>query len=89
MGEFLQLNICILLCITVALLDHSENSCFVCVILTHGEEGYVFGTDDKVQVEQMVAPFKGHKCLSLAGKPKIFLIQVGYLEPFILFSHSL
>ncbi|KAK0043784.1 caspase-3 [Biomphalaria pfeifferi] len=59
----------------VALLDHSENSCFVCVILTHGEEGYVFGTDDKVQVEQMVAPFKGHKCLSLAGKPKIFLIQ--------------
>ncbi|XP_055876366.1 caspase-3-like [Biomphalaria glabrata] len=55
--------------------DHSSSSSFLCVILTHGEEGYVFGTDDRVSLDDLVAPFKGDKCLSLAGKPKIFLIQ--------------
>ncbi|KAK0059062.1 caspase-3, partial [Biomphalaria pfeifferi] len=55
--------------------DHSSSSSFLCVILTHGEEGYVFGTDNRVSLDDLVAPFKGDKCLSLAGKPKIFLIQ--------------
>ncbi|XP_059175782.1 caspase-3-like [Physella acuta] len=59
----------------VARQDHKDSSCFVCVILTHGEEGYVFGTDDKVPIDDLVAPFKGHNCKSLAAKPKIFFIQ--------------
>ncbi|KAH9518586.1 Caspase-3 [Bulinus truncatus] len=59
----------------VASLDHSDSSCFMCVILSHGEEGYVFGTDEKISIDQLVFPFKGHRCKSLAGKPKIFFIQ--------------
>ncbi|XP_059175774.1 caspase-3-like isoform X2 [Physella acuta] len=60
---------------TVAAQDHTDNSCFVCIILTHGDEGYVFGTDREVLFDDLVAPFKGNKCKSLASKPKIFLVQ--------------
>lgn len=52
---------------------HSD--CFVCVILTHGEEGVVYGTDDKIEVKTLLEPFKGDKCRGLIGKPKIFFIQ--------------
>ncbi|RUS90572.1 hypothetical protein EGW08_001660 [Elysia chlorotica] len=55
--------------------DHTDRDCFVCVILSHGEEGYVYGTDDKIPIDELVMPFKGHKCPSLAGKPKLFFIQ--------------
>lgn len=59
--------------------DHSENDCFACVILSHGEEGYVYATNGKVKIENMIRPFKGDECLSLAGKPKLFFIQVEFL----------
>nr|QLI42792.1 caspase-3-like protein [Onchidium reevesii] len=55
--------------------DHSRSDCFVCVILTHGEEGYVYGTDGKIPIDDLVYPFKGHNCKTLAGKPKLFFIQ--------------
>ncbi|KAH9518588.1 Caspase-7 [Bulinus truncatus] len=58
-----------------ASIDHTNSSCFVCVILSHGEEGYVFAHDDRVALDELVSPFKGDKCPSLVGKPKIFLIQ--------------
>ena len=57
--------------------DHTNSDCFVCVILSHGEEGgYVYGHDDKISLDDLVRPIKGNNCKSLAGKPKIFLIQV-------------
>ena len=62
--------------VTVAAENHSNADCFACAILSHGEEGYVFGSDGRIQIDKLVAPFKGHKCQSLAGKPKIFFIQV-------------
>ncbi|KAK7113262.1 hypothetical protein V1264_012576 [Littorina saxatilis] len=55
--------------------DHSDEDCFACAILSHGEEGYVYGKDGPIQVDRLVAPFKGHRCRTLAGKPKIFFIQ--------------
>ncbi|XP_076459066.1 caspase-3-like [Babylonia areolata] len=55
--------------------DHSDADCFACVILSHGEEGYVYGTDRPVEIDRLVAPFKGHRCKTLAGKPKLFFIQ--------------
>ncbi|GFO38322.1 caspase-3-like [Plakobranchus ocellatus] len=55
--------------------DHTDSDCFACVILSHGEEGYVFGTDNKISVDDLVLPFKGDRCTSLAGKPKLFFIQ--------------
>ena len=48
----------------------------MCAILTHGEEGVVYGTDDKIEVKTLLEPFKGDKCRGLVGKPKIFFIQV-------------
>uniref|UniRef100_A0A0B7BHR3 Caspase family p20 domain-containing protein n=1 Tax=Arion vulgaris TaxID=1028688 RepID=A0A0B7BHR3_9EUPU len=59
----------------VSKMDHTDHDCFFCVILSHGEEGNVFGTDNKVPVDELVQPFKGNECPSLAGKPKLFFIQ--------------
>ncbi|XP_046376850.2 caspase-3-like [Haliotis rufescens] len=53
--------------------DFSDYDCFACVILSYGEEGLVYGTDEPVQVEHFVDPFKQNN--SLAGKPKLFFIQ--------------
>ncbi|XP_046376743.2 caspase-7-like [Haliotis rufescens] len=55
--------------------DHSDSDCFVCVILSHGEEDRIYGTDGPVEVTKLLDPFKGHRCPTLAGKPKLFFIQ--------------
>ena len=59
-------------CILVAGEDHSDADCFVCAILSHGEEGYVYGTNGRVTIDSIVKNFKGDASPSLAGKPKIF-----------------
>ncbi|CAH1795558.1 unnamed protein product [Owenia fusiformis] len=56
-------------------MNHSDADCFACVILSHGEEGVVYGTDGVVPIEKLTEPFKGNKCESLRGKPKMFFIQ--------------
>ena len=74
--KFITLTLCISI---IAAKDHNYNmnsDCFVCAILTHGEEGYVFGVDAKIETKQLLEPFKGNNCGSLVGKPKIFIIQV-------------
>lgn len=63
------------LCQKMADKDHSECDCFVCVILSHGEEGIVYGTDKAVHIKELSDFFKSDRCPSLAGKPKIFIIQ--------------
>lgn len=55
--------------------NHQEHDCFVCVILSYGEEGYVWGVDDRVSINELMEPLKGNNCHSLAGKPKLFLVQ--------------
>lgn len=52
-----------------------QSDCFVCAILSHGEEGVVYGIDDKVELKILLDPFKGNNCKGLVGKPKIFFIQ--------------
>lgn len=56
-------------------LDHRDNDCFVCCILTHGEHGELWATDMKFPIDTMFTYFLGHKCKSLVGKPKIFFVQ--------------
>ena len=65
-------------CISVAAskYDHSEVDCFACAILSHGDEGVVYGTDGIVKIDELVSPVKGANCPSLIGKPKLFFIQV-------------
>uniref|UniRef100_A0A7M4EDZ8 Caspase-6 n=2 Tax=Crocodylus porosus TaxID=8502 RepID=A0A7M4EDZ8_CROPO len=55
--------------------DHSDADCFVCVFLSHGEDDHVYAYDAKIKIQMMTNMFRGDKCPSLVGKPKIFIIQ--------------
>ncbi|XP_073329680.1 caspase-8 [Pagrus major] len=56
--------------------DHSQMDCLVCVILSHGNEGGVYGVDgDTVNIRELMEPFSGQYCSSLIQKPKMFFIQ--------------
>ncbi|XP_041641850.1 caspase-6-like [Cheilinus undulatus] len=55
--------------------DHSDADCFVLVFLSHGEKDYLFTYDDEISIKDITSPFKGDKCRSLVGKPKIFILQ--------------
>lgn len=52
--------------------DHSGYSAFGCCILSHGEEGAVFGTDDMIEIKELTKMLRDTK---LNGKPKLFFIQ--------------
>ncbi|RUS82552.1 hypothetical protein EGW08_009682 [Elysia chlorotica] len=58
-----------------ASLDHSDHDCFGCAILSNGREGVVYARDGQVPLDLLVMPFKGDRCPSLVGKPKLFFIQ--------------
>ncbi|XP_017547313.1 caspase-8-like [Pygocentrus nattereri] len=61
------------------LLDFSKKEhgdCFVCCVLSHGEKKGVIGTDQKLcPMKDILSPFDGKNCSTLAGKPKVFFIQ--------------
>ncbi|XP_060682692.1 caspase-6-like isoform X1 [Hemiscyllium ocellatum] len=59
----------------VATSDHSDADCFLCVFLSHGENNHVFAYDAKISLQEITERFRGDKCPSLVGKPKIFIIQ--------------
>lgn len=56
--------------------DHSDNDCFVVIVLSHGEMGVVYAKDDHYEQETLWTNFTAVKCSSLVGKPKLFFIQV-------------
>ena len=56
--------------------DQSNNDCFACVILSHGDDDdVIFGTDGKITLEELISYLLPDKCPSLSGKPKLFFIQ--------------
>uniref|UniRef100_A0A2K5YB11 Caspase-3 n=1 Tax=Mandrillus leucophaeus TaxID=9568 RepID=A0A2K5YB11_MANLE len=55
--------------------DHSKRRSFVCVLLSHSEEGISFGTNGPVDLKKITSFFRGDCCGSLTGKPKLFIIQ--------------
>ena len=56
--------------------DHSDADCLVCVLLSHGDSDVIYGTNGTLQLHGLIDMFKGDRCPSLAGKPKLFFIQV-------------
>jgi caspase-like apoptosis-related cysteine protease len=57
--------------------DHSDADCLLVTVLTHGETSkFLYAQDTLYNVEDLWLPFTADKSLSLAGKPKIFIIQV-------------
>lgn len=55
--------------------SHVDADCFLCVFLSHGEGNHVYAYDAKIEIPMLTSLFKGDKCQSLVGKPKIFIIQ--------------
>jgi len=50
-------------------------------VLSHGDEGEVYGTDGVIAIKKLVEPLKS--CRTLHGKPKLFIVQVCVDETFI------
>ncbi|XP_032390916.1 caspase-6 isoform X2 [Etheostoma spectabile] len=55
--------------------NHSDADCFLLVFLSHGENDHVYTYDGKISIPDITSLFKGDKCKSLVGKPKIFILQ--------------
>ena len=56
--------------------NHSTYDSFIVCILSHGDDGHIFGTDSKsVELQSIVRQLNAESCPSLAGKPKVFFIQ--------------
>lgn len=56
--------------------DHRNSACFACILLSHGEENLIYGTDGKTAIKDLTAHFRGDRCKTLLEKPKLFFIQV-------------
>ena len=60
----------------VSKIDHKNYDCLMVAILTHGEEGKLYGTDGiSIPVEDLTKLFYGDQCPSLVSKPKIFIFK--------------
>ncbi|XP_062380806.1 caspase-3-like [Sardina pilchardus] len=55
--------------------DHSKSASLVCVLLSYGYEGVLYGTDDAMDLKDLTSLFRGDRCPTLVGKPKLFFIQ--------------
>ncbi|KAL4241051.1 Caspase-3 [Mactra antiquata] len=70
--------------------DHSQSDCFICAILSHGDEVHVvdskqpnrheredvvYATDSFLLTSEIVNMFNDSNCKTLRGKPRIFFIQ--------------
>ena len=53
--------------------DHSRYSSFVFIILSHGLEGKVLGTDGEIDIKELANMARDTE--SLIGKPKLYFIQ--------------
>lgn len=56
--------------------DHSNYDCFVMFFMSHGEEGILYAYDNIFKAEDLFRGFTADVCTTLAGKPKMFFIQV-------------
>ncbi|XP_070545032.1 caspase-7-like [Ptychodera flava] len=55
--------------------DHSDSDCVAVAILSHGDDGIIYGTDGTTRVEELTEYFSGENCKTLVGKPKLFFLQ--------------
>lgn len=57
--------------------DHSKNDCLVVVVMTNGiNSSFIYARESPYKVEYLWNAFISDKCPTLAGKPKMFFIQV-------------
>jgi caspase 7 len=58
--------------------EHWLNDCLLVAVLTHGSKGELFAFDQKYNSDRLWMNFTADRCPSLAGKPKIFIVQVQF-----------
>jgi hypothetical protein len=58
-----------------ALIDHSKSDCFLCVVMSHGNDKDMFYSSDNKEIsyEEIMAPIKS--CPTLKNKPKFYFFQ--------------
>lgn len=56
--------------------NHTENSCFVCVLMSHGLEGTILGSDERwIPIKSLTSLMTSDLCPTLRDKPKLFFLQ--------------
>ncbi|XP_035031410.1 caspase-8 isoform X2 [Hippoglossus stenolepis] len=56
--------------------DHRQMDCVACCVLSHGQEGSVYGVDTQtVDIKVLKEPLNALNCPTLAEKPKLFFVQ--------------
>ena len=60
--------------------DHSDADCIFVSVLSHGELGILYAADQPYKPDRLWAHFNAEKCPTLAGKPKLFFVQVRNLK---------
>ena len=60
----------------IRLRDHSNHDSFVCFIMSHGTDGYIYGSDSEpLPLGDITSQLKRERCRSLDTKPKLFFLQ--------------
>jgi caspase 7 len=56
-------------------IDHSQSDCFVCVVMSHGNDKDMFYSSDNQEIsfDDIMAPIK--ECITIKNKPKLFFFQ--------------
>ena len=61
---------------TVQHIDYHEMGSLFVILLSHGEKEAIYSTNsEKIHLFDIISHFTAENCPSLAGKPKIFIIQ--------------
>lgn len=61
---------------TVAAEDHTDNDCLLIVMMTHGgRDNTLKAFDASFHVSMLWERFVGEECITLIGKPKLFILQ--------------
>jgi caspase 7 len=63
-------------CFSVSQENHWLSDCLLVAVLTHGGKGELFAYDHTYDSDRLWMNFTANRCPSLAGKPKIFIVQV-------------
>jgi hypothetical protein len=54
--------------------DHTDSDCFLCVVMSHGDDGKIIANDsEEISFLEIMEPIKS--CKSLDNKPKLFFFQ--------------
>lgn len=56
--------------------EHQDMQMAILIVLTHGEDGYLMGSDGlRLPIEWVLLKFNNDQCPNLKGKPKFFIFQ--------------